>query len=150
MGSPARPVWGIPYQGFNCVSPPRKPPAATRGRHDTRRGGGGLADSFARALAFNPPVLILDEATSSVDTATEKEIQKALDNLVKGHLDAVNHSAQFAEIDLIERPAQLLLEGALEKARQQRAGQRLHQEGLQPADSVRQRHHRALVGDRLR
>ena len=33
---------------------------------------------------INPSILILDEATSSVDTTTEKEIQRALDNLVKG------------------------------------------------------------------
>jgi ATP-binding cassette subfamily B multidrug efflux pump len=39
--------------------------------------------SFARALAFNPNILVLDEATSSVDTATEKLIQKALDNLLE-------------------------------------------------------------------
>ncbi len=39
--------------------------------------------SFARALAFNPDILVLDEATSSVDTATEKLIQKALDNLLE-------------------------------------------------------------------
>jgi ATP-binding cassette subfamily B protein len=39
--------------------------------------------SFARALAFNPNILVLDEATSSVDTATEKMIQKALDNLLE-------------------------------------------------------------------
>ena len=34
--------------------------------------------SFARALAFNPPVLVLDEATSSVDTETELLIRDAL------------------------------------------------------------------------
>lgn len=38
--------------------------------------------SFARALAFNPPVLILVEATSSIDTETEQLIQKALDRLL--------------------------------------------------------------------
>lgn len=40
--------------------------------------------SFARALAFNPSVLILDEATSSVDTDTEILIQKALAKLMEG------------------------------------------------------------------
>jgi ABC-type multidrug transport system fused ATPase/permease subunit len=39
--------------------------------------------SFARALAFDPKILILDEATSSVDTRTEALIQKALDELLK-------------------------------------------------------------------
>ena len=40
--------------------------------------------SFARALAFNAPVLILDEATSSVDTETEFLIRDALDVLMRG------------------------------------------------------------------
>ena len=39
--------------------------------------------SFARALAFDPKILILDEATSSVDTQTEELIQQALDELLK-------------------------------------------------------------------
>ena len=47
-------------------------------------GGERQRISIARALLINPRLLILDEATSAVDTETEKEIQKALDNLVQG------------------------------------------------------------------
>lgn len=45
--------------------------------------------SFARALAHDPDVLILDEATSSVDTETELLIQKALDELLKNRTSIV-------------------------------------------------------------
>ena len=48
------------------------------------RAASASASRIARALLIDPRILILDEATSSVDTETEKEIQKALDNLVQG------------------------------------------------------------------
>lgn len=45
--------------------------------------------SFVRALLFNPSILILDEATSSVDTESEQLIQKAIDTLVEGRTSIV-------------------------------------------------------------
>jgi ATP-binding cassette subfamily B protein/subfamily B ATP-binding cassette protein MsbA len=45
--------------------------------------------SFARALLADPRILILDEATSSVDTTTERQIQRALDTLMEGRTSFV-------------------------------------------------------------
>lgn len=47
-------------------------------------GGQRQLIAFARAVLADRPILILDEATSSVDASTELRIQKALDNLIKG------------------------------------------------------------------
>ena len=80
--------------------------------------------SIARALLKDPPILILDEATASVDTATERLIQDALENLmfrrtsivIAHRLSTIVHSDQILVLDhgrIIERGTheQLLMLG---------------------------------------
>ena len=45
--------------------------------------------SFIRALLYDPAILILDEATSSIDTESEQMIEKAIDTLIKGRTSVV-------------------------------------------------------------
>jgi ABC-type multidrug transport system fused ATPase/permease subunit len=70
--------------------------------------------SIARALLKDPPILVLDEATASVDTQTEREIQAALDRLLLGRtsfviahrLSTVRHADQILVLDqgeIVER-----------------------------------------------
>ena len=67
--------------------------------------------NFARALAYNPRILILDEATSSVDTDTELRIRGALDRMVEGRTSVlIAHrlsTVQRADTILVMHKAQL-------------------------------------------
>ena len=63
--------------------------AAAKAAHANISQGQKQLLTIARAILADNPVLILDEATSSVDTRTEHRIQRAMDNLMKGRTSFV-------------------------------------------------------------
>jgi ABC-type multidrug transport system fused ATPase/permease subunit len=79
--------------------------------------------SFARALAFDPKILILDEATSSVDTQTEMLIQEALDELLKNRTALIIahrlSTIQHADRILVIHKGEIWEQGSHEELRAQ-------------------------------
>jgi ATP-binding cassette subfamily B protein len=106
--------------------------------------------NFARALAYNPRILILDEATSSVDTDTELRIRGALDRMVEGRTSVlIAHrlsTVQRAETILVMHKGQLREKGTHQELLAQRGLYwKLYQ--LQYKDQEAEiRDHRSVVG----
>lgn len=71
--------------------------------------------TIARAILADNPVLILDEATSSVDTRTEERIQKAMNNLMKGRTSfVIAHrlsTIRDADVILVMRDGDIVEQG---------------------------------------
>lgn len=88
-------------------------------------GGGNLSHgqrqliAFTRALASNPELLILDEATSSVDPASEKMVQRAIDRLLRGRtVLIVAHrltTVQHCDIILVMEQGKIVERGSHEE-----------------------------------
>lgn len=97
-----------------------------QGYHTVLRGAGaGLSQgqcqllAIARAAVADPPVMILDEATSSIDTRTEVQIQQAFDTLMEGRTSfVVAHrlsTIRNADLILVMRDGQIVEQGRHEE-----------------------------------
>lgn len=71
--------------------------------------------SFARAILAKPKILVLDEATASVDTITEKKIQSAIDKIIKGRTSLVIahrlSTVRNADLILVVRDGKIVEQG---------------------------------------
>ena len=71
--------------------------------------------SFARAILSNPRIFVLDEATSSIDTVTEKLIQDAIEHLMKGRTSfVIAHrlsTIRQADVILVVRDGKIIEQG---------------------------------------
>jgi len=111
-------------------------PVGERGA--TLSGGQKQRVAIARALLMDPRILILDDSTSSVDFATERHIQEALDRLMEGRTSFV-----IAQRISTVRSADLIL--VLDKG--QIAARGRHEELLEDSPIYAEIYHSQLVGD---
>ena len=79
--------------------------------------------TIARAILADNPIMILDEATSSVDTRTEQRIQRAMNNLMKGRTSfVIAHrlsTIKNADIILVMRDGDIIEQGNHEELMEQ-------------------------------
>lgn len=75
--------------------------------------------SFARAILANPRILVLDEATASVDTLTEQKIQSAIETIIKGRTSLVIahrlSTVKNADLILVVRDGKIIEQGRHEE-----------------------------------
>ncbi len=111
-------------------------PVGERGA--TLSGGQKQRVAIARALLLNPRILILDDSTSSVDLATEYQIQKALDRLMEGRTSFVIaqriSTVMNADLILVMDKGQIVARGQ-------------HEELLEESEIYAEIYHSQLVGD---